>query len=69
MELRAERAPAFTVREAAIFFSSRRSCGANFRLVADTHSQFFSPVLTDPGVNLRRHYVSKNLVERLFHHL
>ena len=35
--------------------------------VADTHSQFFSPVLTDPGVNLRRHYVSKNLMERLFH--
>jgi hypothetical protein len=29
--------PAFIVCEAAIFLSSRRSCGANFNLVVDTH--------------------------------
>jgi hypothetical protein len=28
--------PAFIVREAAIFSSSRRSCGANLNLLADT---------------------------------
>jgi hypothetical protein len=29
--------PAFIVRDAAILFSSRRSCGANFNLIIDTH--------------------------------
>jgi hypothetical protein len=28
--------PAFIVREPAIFFSSRRSCGANLNRLADT---------------------------------